>query len=224
MSGPSLIVESDWDQLGAHLAAYDEQREAIIKRCRDMQKMAKQAVYTLHRGETSKAADQLTKAEAIAREMLPALAKYPALRQGSYAAAVEEYAEAMAFAVFLKDGRLIRSDELPLAEPEEYLGGVLDFTGELNRYAIARATVRDKAAVQRCRDLVDAIMGRFLKFDLRNGALRKKYDALKYTLKKMESTLYELSLTEAMGFKMASEGAMEPEGGAGGGGEGGDEE
>mgnify|MGYP001807431317 CR=1 FL=1 len=30
-----------------------------------------------------------------------------------------QYAEAMAFAVFLKEGRLIRSDELPLAEPEE---------------------------------------------------------------------------------------------------------
>ncbi len=39
-----------------------------------------------------------------------------------------------------------------------------------------------------------------LQFDLRNGAIRKKYDLLKYTLKKMENTLYELSLAEA-GFK-----------------------
>lgn len=29
----------------------------------------------------------------------------------------------------------------------------------------------------------------FLSLDLRNGALRKKYDALKYTLKKMEVRL-----------------------------------
>ena len=34
-------------------------------------------------------------------------------------------------------------------------------------------------------------------FDLRNGAIRKKYDSLKYTLKKMEDTLYQLSLAEA---------------------------
>ena len=47
---------------------------------------------------------------------------------------------------------------MTLHPASRYLGGVLDFTGELNRYAIARATVRDKAAVQRCRDLVDAIM------------------------------------------------------------------
>ncbi|KAG2498872.1 hypothetical protein HYH03_003064 [Edaphochlamys debaryana] len=218
-----MIVESDWDRLGEHLSAYDEQREAIIKRCRDMQKLAKQAIYSLHRGEAAKAAEQLKKTESIAKELLPALSKYPALRQGSYSAAIEEYAEAVAFSVFLAEGRLVRSDELALAEPEEFLGGVLDFTGELNRYAIARATVRDKAAVQRCRDLLDGLMGRFLKFDLRNGSLRKKYDTLKYTLKKMESTLYELSLTEAMGFKMSSEAAgMEPEAAAGG--EGGGEE
>ncbi|GIL70766.1 hypothetical protein Vretimale_3848 [Volvox reticuliferus] len=97
-----------------------------------------------------------------------------------------------------------------------FLGGVLDFTGELNRYAIARATVRDSAAVQLCRDLVDALMGRFLQFDLRNGSLRKKYDSLKYTLKKMEGTLYELALTEGMGLKISSEAAMgEPPTGAG---------
>jgi hypothetical protein len=41
-------------------------------------------------------------------------------------------------------------------------------------------------------------------FDLRNGAIRKKYDSLKYTLKKMENTLYELSLADA-GFKRQHE-------------------
>ena len=43
-----------------------------------------------------------------------------------------------------------------------YLGGVLDFTGELNRYAIAKATVRDVAEVQLCRDIVEGLMGEFL--------------------------------------------------------------
>ncbi len=39
-----------------------------------------------------------------------------------------------------------------------------------------------------------------VQFDLRNGSIRKKYDSLKYTVKKLENTLYELSLAEA-GFK-----------------------
>jgi hypothetical protein len=40
--------------------------------------------------------------------------------------------------------------------------------------------------------------------------LRKKFDALKYTLKKMETTLYEMSLTENLGFQRASEVDVEP--------------
>jgi hypothetical protein len=41
---------------------------------------------------------------------------------------------------------------------------------------------------------VDAIFGAMLQFDLRNGPARKKFDSLKYTLKKLESLLYELQL------------------------------
>lgn len=47
-----------------------------------------------------------------------------------------------------------------------------------------------------------------MQFDLRNGTIRKKYDSLKYTLKKMENTLYELSLAEA-GFKPQHEKDLE---------------
>jgi hypothetical protein len=47
------------------------------------------------------------------------------------------------------------------------LGGILDFTGELGRVAIVQATKRDEAAVQKARDLVESIMGQFLRFDLR---------------------------------------------------------
>ena len=39
---------------------------------------------------------------------------------------------------------------------------MLDFTGELNRYAIAKATKRDIPEVQRCRDIVESLMGEFL--------------------------------------------------------------
>lgn len=66
------------------------------------------------------------------------------------------------FEMFLKEGRVPRMAELPMLNRDEFLGGVLDFTGELNRYAVARATARDKAAVQRCRDVIDNLMGVFL--------------------------------------------------------------
>jgi hypothetical protein len=53
-----------------------------------------------------------------------------------------------------------------------------------------------------------------LQFDFRNGALRKKFDTLKYTLKKMETTLYEQSLTENLGFRKETDApAPDAEGG-----------
>lgn len=64
--------------------------------------------------------------------------------------------------MFLKEGRVPRMAELPMLNRDEFLGGVLDFTGELNRYAISRATERDKEAVQRCCDVIDSLMGVFL--------------------------------------------------------------
>ena len=49
-----------------------------------------------------------------------------------------------------------------------------------------------------------------MQFDFRNGAIRKKFDSLKYTLKKMETTLYEQSLTENLGFVRDAGDADEP--------------
>lgn len=66
------------------------------------------------------------------------------------------------FEMFLKEGRVPRMAELPMLNRDEFLGGVLDFTGELNRYAVARATERDKDAVQRCRNVINSLMGVFL--------------------------------------------------------------
>ncbi|GBF91780.1 translin [Raphidocelis subcapitata] len=212
---PPLIDLEDWAAIAAQLREQDERRETLLKRIRDAQKLSKQAVFSLHRGDGAAAARQIAEAERVARELLPLVRLQPALRFGAFAAALEEYAEACALKVFLEEGRLVSRGELPLLETEEYLGGVLDMTGELNRYAVAQATRRNVAAVAACRDVTEAVMGRMLQLDLRNGALRKKYDTLKYTLRKMENTLYELSLADA------HRRAFEAEAGGGGGGGGG---
>ena len=194
----SFLDEADFDAMREAMSLFDEQRDTVIKRSRDITKASKVAIYCLHRGEMDKADAQIAQALAAADELSPLVEANPQLRNsGSYSGGLEEYAEAAIFAHFIRTGTVLTSKSLPRCNGDEYLGGVLDFTGELNRYAVARATERDVAAVRKCRDVVDALMGIFLKFDFRNGALRKKYDGLKYTLKKMENTLYELSLSDA---------------------------
>jgi len=179
----------------------DEHRELLIKRSRDVLKYAKSSVYSIHRGDLVRSAQDLDKAlEIIKAELLPATVKYPALRQlGMVCGALEEWAEAKIFLAFKKENRIPSIDELSITSTDEYLGGLLDFTGELNRYAVLRATHRDSSEVARCADLIDKLMELFLQFDFRNSNLRRKYDTLKYTQKKIESLTYELSLARAMG-------------------------
>ena len=112
--------------------------------------------------------------------------------------------EARLFAAWLASpGRILPCDEAALgvaATPEEYLGALGDFSGELGRYAVARATARDAAAVRTC-------LGTAL--SLQTAALRlgplwpkggdKKADALRHTARNLERLLYEHSLAERSG-------------------------
>lgn len=41
------------------------------------------------------------------------------------------------------------------------------------------------------------VWAQLIKFDFRNGPLRKKYDSVKYAVRRLETILYELSLTRA---------------------------
>lgn len=65
------IDEADWAKLGEYLASYDSKREDLIKQCRDMQKNAKQAIYSLHRGNARRAEQQLALCERVAAALAP---------------------------------------------------------------------------------------------------------------------------------------------------------
>jgi predicted translin family RNA/ssDNA-binding protein len=229
----SFVDAEAWDALQSKLKQHDEQRETVIKRSRDVQKAAKQAIFALHRGDGARASALLRDASVAVRELRPLVDADPMLRHGgSFSSALEELAEAIVFKGYLEGGRVPSPAAVAGAlggegaddgnfelTPDEFLGGVLDFTGELNRFAVARATARDAAAVARCRDCVEVLLGRFLGLDLRNGQLRKKYDGLKYCLRNLENTLYELRLAEDTGKALALAAAGgAPRGGGGGGG------
>ena len=132
-----FLDEGDFDAMREAMVLYDEQRDTVIKRSRDITKAAKVAIYCLHRGELDKADAQIAVAVQAADELLPLVEKEPQLRYGSYAGGLEEYAEAAIFAHFVRTGTILPSAALPRCDRDEYLGGVLDFTGELNRYCVA---------------------------------------------------------------------------------------
>mmetsp|Transcript_16242 Transcript_16242/g.18266 ORF Transcript_16242/g.18266 Transcript_16242/m.18266 type:complete len:231 (+) Transcript_16242:160-852(+) len=192
-----LIDTSDFARMVDNFKEVDQLREKVIKQSRDVLKSSKFAIFALHRGDFTGSKKLLTEAKVAIDKIVELLSEKPSQRQGSFSNALEEYIEATLFYHYLVDGYLLPSSQLDThVSDEEYLAGVIDFTGELGRYAVAKATKRDTKAVEECRNLCDLLMEQLLNFDFRNGSLRKKYDAVKYNLKKMEQILYELSLTD----------------------------
>ena len=225
-----LLSLDDLEKVRLKMVASDEKREQVIKRCRDVQKLSKQAIFSIHRNEKEKARNQLStamaKAHAISSEF--DFINEPELRSGSFQNAMEEWVEGRLFEAWLEsDGRHILTPgelQAELTPPlkmtsEEYLGGLVDFTGEVGRWAVLKATQRDKEAVEKAlvADLtVEAAMihlGTSMP-----GKMNKKNYALHGNVKKLEHVLYELSLLKGTGKKTfsseAKPGAVESDGGA----------
>lgn len=174
------------------MESFDEARESIIKESRSILKTSKQAIYAIHRDDLKEAKKLITLAKKEKIRIEKKITK-PELRTGGFNNACEEYAEAVIFLSVTETGKVPSLKEVGVSN-EEYLGGVADLTGELGRRAVLLGTERDINGIKKIRDIVDEIFGEFVKFNFRNGDLRRKYDAIKYNLQKIEKVLYDLKI------------------------------
>jgi predicted translin family RNA/ssDNA-binding protein len=173
-----------------YLKEEDSKREELLAKARIVLKNSKAAIYSIHRKELAKAKEYIDESSKIIQELKKIIVKYP---QFGYNIdnALEEYCEACLFYGFVKEKKIPSSNDLKL-DPVNYLGGLSDLTGELARMAVIEATAKNKTQVKLIRDLIDEVYGSFIRFDLRNGDLRKKGDAIKWNLNKVEELLYDL--------------------------------
>lgn len=77
---------------------------------------------------------------------------------------------------------------------EDYLMGVLQLASELSRFATNAVTLGDyDRPMQISRFLADLSAG-FRLLNLKNDGLRKRFDGLKYDVKKIEEIVYDISI------------------------------
>ena len=77
---------------------------------------------------------------------------------------------------------------------EHYILGLSDLPGELVRKAVYLAGKGEVQKVIKIKEEVDMIYGEMLKFDFRDNEIRRKVDAIKYDLRKLEDLVLDLSL------------------------------
>jgi len=181
-------MEKIFDKIREELDKKENIREQLIINSRPILKNSKQAIYALHR-------DSFKESERLLSEAKKQISQFRKLDtdNSSFGAALQEYAEAALYLNYVKNKKLASPQEIEL-DVENYLLGLCDLTGELSRRAVFCVVAEKYDEVKEIAEFVSEIYKEFLKFELRNGELRKKSDSIKWNLKKIEEILYDLKI------------------------------
>lgn len=188
-----MISKPFFAALRKRWTSYDQERRTIMHLSGDVLANSKQAIFAFHRDDAVAAKKLLAEADVRLSALSKHFKKTHGLSdEGSYRAALEEYAEARYFEAFLMK-KPLAAVEAPAIDDDALVGGILDFTGEAVRYAVKAATNGNDAEVKRAHAVVEAVAGEMMQMNL-TGSARQKYDQLKTNLRKLEEMLYDLSL------------------------------
>lgn len=77
---------------------------------------------------------------------------------------------------------------------EDYLVGVCNAVTDMVRFCVNRVIVRDYDMPRRCARFAALVFDAFKELNFRNDFLRKRYDGLKYDVKRLEEIVYDLSV------------------------------
>ncbi len=174
-----------------------QSREADRRKCMQTANEAlsksKRAIFALHRADLKSAVHLLHEADVLFVQCEKLFSANASLKEeGSFRAALEEYAEAQLFLLYVQRESLDHIAPRAM-EPSVYLGGLSDCTGEIVRYAMKHVTEGNTPEASRARETVAMIIDFMLDLDL-TGYLRTKFDQAKKNLRTLEEMMYELAL------------------------------
>lgn len=188
MKSPSVFLK-----LKKSYQAREAARRELIRKANDALSRSKRTIFALHRDDLDTATKLLKEASGLFQACESGFRRFPELEhEGAYRAALEEYAEALLFQAYVLNRGLGSIDRRAM-EPQIYLAGLSDTTGEIVRYAMHQVTEGDAAAVGKARDVVAMVIEFLLDMDL-TGYLRTKFDQAKKNLRRLEEMVYDLSL------------------------------
>ncbi len=181
-----MLNKKAFQELREYMEKFDALREQLIAQSRVVLKSSKAAIYAAHRGDMKDADKLLADGKAIIKKIDKLLAQDAHLANtGAYADALEEYAEAACYVYYLKNKQIPTASQIGI-DADVYLPALSDVVGELVRKAINSAIKGDYNTALEIKEVVEEIYAELMLFDWRNIPARKKFDAIKYGLEKLE--------------------------------------
>ncbi|KAI9005717.1 Translin [Hyaloraphidium curvatum] len=204
------------------LEAENETRENIRNVVRELERTCRSIVAIMSQIHSSASAESVTRitAEAAAkmgdvRTLLTKLAQQVPADQyyrynGMWSFTLQSAVFLAALTTYVQHERLITVPEVEqaLGVPvslngelpnfhigvEDLLHGMVSLTGELSRLAVNSVTYGDFDRPLRISKFVGDLYSGFQLLNLKNDALRKRFDSIKYDLKKIEEVVYDISV------------------------------
>ena len=165
--------------------SYDNSRERVISLSREVVRLSKKIISSVHKSDFSKA-------NAYKKQIEEKLKLMRKEEKGMTTIALQEYVEAILFLEYAKSVKIIPFDKFECT-PEEYIMGLCDVVGELQRRAVMKIAAGDKEYIKKTYATISEIYDGLLDFSFR-GEVRKKFDFIKYMMIKQEDIMMELKL------------------------------
>ncbi|MFH0752891.1 MAG: hypothetical protein V1914_04850 [archaeon] len=182
-----MLDLSDFEKMREEMKGFEKDRENLIISAREVIQLSKLIIHAIQRGDVKKAGELAVEIKEKVKQ-LPKESYDTDMRS----VALQEYVEALTLLSFVDNGKILNRQELGV-DANSYLLGLCDLAGELVRLAVDDVINKDYDSALKIKSVVEDIYGEFLKFDLRNGLLRKKSDSLKWNLKKLEDLALSIS-------------------------------
>jgi predicted translin family RNA/ssDNA-binding protein len=190
-----MLDKREYASIRKDLDSFSRGKIEVMKQGREVVKASKELIYAIHRGDMKAAGTFLAKIE-IERSKLDKIANCPRLRAyNPYGNGVQEYVEAVAYYFVMTKERIPTRRELKV-ESETYLSGLSDLTGELMRKGVDDMINERYGHAKLLKETVQEIYGLILSLDLDGGDTRRKSDAVKWNLAKLEDLIYDAKIRD----------------------------
>ncbi len=129
-------IEDSVKNVLKYLEGKDNAREELLKLVREVIRVCRRVVFSIHAGNLEEARKNLEKTNKIIETIFEYKVEHPDLYySGSVISAQTEFVESCCLLQYVSNGRLPSFESLKV-EPAAYLLGLGDFIGELRRYVL----------------------------------------------------------------------------------------
>lgn len=217
--GPSAPVEKQFEHLRAQLDEAGSLRERIRAVTTDMEsaiRIMQSGLLLVHQSRPNpevldKAKVQIQGLKNLFSRLAQVLQDCPThyyRYHGEWRTETQTAVSLLAFMHWLETGSLLMHTEaqekLGLASPEfgldveDYLVGICFMSNELPRYVVNQVTAGDYDCPRKVLKFLTDLHAAFRMLNLRNDFLRKKFDGMKYDLRRVEEVYYDVKIRGLM--------------------------